>query len=454
MIGVGLLGAFFIIRYDTSELKSFGPLLYLLSLGLLIAVLLFGTEVRGTTGWISLGPLPAIQPAEFTKIMLIVAFADFINRRRGELDTLSQILPCLAYMGIPFILIMMQPDLGTALVYIAITIIMLFIAGANPRILVALIVGAILLVGLVFLLHFHWGMPIPLEDYQLKRLTVFLDPYNDGQGGRGAGWNTIQSLVAIGSGGLAGKGLYNGSQVQLNFLPEHHTDFIYAVIGLRNLDVVMGLENRIVFDIVDAVNGHCKLKQALIKDKRFEGLYLLPAAQTKDKTAVSPHQMKNMVNELRKEFDFILVDCPAGIEQGFKNAIAGADKAVVVATPEVSSVRDADRIIGLLEAAGLTQTKLIINRIRSKMVKRGDMMDTGDIIDILAIDLLGVVPEDEAIVVSTNRGEPAVMENMSRAGAAYRRIARRLNGEDVPIYSLEDPENIMDKFKKILKLAR
>jgi rod shape determining protein RodA len=163
-------------------------------------------------------------------IMLIVAFADFINRRRGELDTLSQILPCLAYMGIPFILIMMQPDLGTALVYIAITIIMLFIAGANPRILVALIVGAILLVGLVFLLHFHWGMPIPLEDYQLKRLTVFLDPYNDGQGGRGAGWNTIQSLVAIGSGGLAGKGLYNGSQVQLNFLPEHHTDFIYAVI--------------------------------------------------------------------------------------------------------------------------------------------------------------------------------------------------------------------------------
>ncbi len=225
-------------------------------------------------------------------------------------------------------------------------------------------------------------------------------------------------------------------------------------IGLRNLDVVMGLENRIVFDIVDAVNGQCKLKQALIKDKRFDGLYLLPAAQTKDKTAVSPHQMKNMVNELRKDFDFVLVDCPAGIEQGFKNAIAGADQAVVVATPEVSSVRDADRIIGLLEAAGLTNARLIINRIRSKMVKRGDMMDTADIIDILAIELLGVVPEDEAIVVSTNRGEPAVLENVSRAGAAYRRIARRLNGEDVPMYSLDDPENIMDKFKKMLKLAR
>jgi len=225
-------------------------------------------------------------------------------------------------------------------------------------------------------------------------------------------------------------------------------------IGLRNLDVVMGLENRIVFDIVDVVNGNCKLKQGLIKDKRFEGLYLLPAAQTKDKTAVSPHQMKNLTNELRKDFDFILVDCPAGIEQGFKNAIAGADKAIVVATPEVSSVRDADRIIGLLEAAGLSENKLIINRIRSKMVKRGDMMGIDDIIDILSIELLGVVPEDEAIVISTNRGEPAVLENASRAGAAYRRIARRLNGESIPVYSIDDPENLVDKFRKMLKLAK
>ncbi len=231
MISLGLLGAIFIIRYDIAEFKNFGNLLYLLSLGLLIVVLLFGTEVRGTTGWISLGPLPAVQPAEFTKIMLIIAFADFVNRRRGELDTLPKILPCLAYMGLPFVLIMMQPDLGTALVYIAITIIMLLVAGANSRVLLALMGGGILLVGLILIAHFHWGLPIPLEDYQLKRLTVFLDPYNDGQGGRGAGWNTIQSLVAIGSGGLVGKGLYNGSQVQLNFLPEHHTDFIYAVIG-------------------------------------------------------------------------------------------------------------------------------------------------------------------------------------------------------------------------------
>ncbi|MDD3890666.1 MAG: septum site-determining protein MinD, partial [Syntrophomonadaceae bacterium] len=180
---------------------------------------------------------------------------------------------------------------------------------------------------------------------------------------------------------------------------------------------------------------------------------LLPAAQTKEKSAVTPHQMKNLTNELREEFDYILVDCPAGIEQGFKNAIAGADTAIVVATPEVSSVRDADRIVGLLEAAGLTDSQLIINRIRAKMVKRGDMMDIGDIIDILSIDLLGVVPEDETIVISTNRGEPAVLGNASRAGEAYRRIARRIIGEEVPVYSL-DESSIMTRFKRMLKLAR
>ncbi len=231
MIAMGLIGAIFIIRYDFTEFKNFGIILYILSVLLLIAVLVFGTELRGTTGWISLGPLPAIQPAEFTKILLILAFADFVNRRRGELDTLMKMLPCFLYMGLPFILIMMQPDLGTALVYIAITVIMMFAAGANTRVLLALIGGSIFLAGLVLFLHFNLNMSIPLEDYQLKRLTVFVDPYNDGQGGRGAGWNTIQSLVAIGSGGLTGKGLYNGTQVQLNFLPEHHTDFIYAVIG-------------------------------------------------------------------------------------------------------------------------------------------------------------------------------------------------------------------------------
>ena len=226
-----------------------------------------------------------------------------------------------------------------------------------------------------------------------------------------------------------------------------------ADIGLRNLDVVMGLENRIVYDLVDVVEGYCRLKQALIKDKRFESLYLLPAAQTKDKTAVSPDQMKALVEELAKEFDFVIIDSPAGIEQGFKNAIAGAEKAVIVTTPEVSAVRDADRIIGLLEAAQMAPPMLIINRIRPKMVKQGDMMDISDMIDILAIDLLGVVPDDESIVVSTNRGEPAVLSPSSKAGEAYRNIARRLQGEDVPLMSLDADDGFFSKLKRIMGLG-
>ncbi|MHB9144087.1 MAG: septum site-determining protein MinD [Symbiobacteriia bacterium] len=226
-----------------------------------------------------------------------------------------------------------------------------------------------------------------------------------------------------------------------------------ADIGLRNLDVVMGLENRIVYDLVDVVEGYCRLKQALIKDKRFESLYLLPAAQTKDKTAVSPDQMKALVEELAKDFDFVIIDCPAGIEQGFKNAIAGANRAVIVTTPEVSAVRDADRIIGLLEAAQVGTPMLILNRIRPKMVKQGDMMDISDVIDILAIDLLGVVPDDESIVVSTNRGEPAVLSSASKAGEAYRNIARRLQGEDIPLMNLDEEEGFFSKFKRIIGLG-
>ena len=221
-------------------------------------------------------------------------------------------------------------------------------------------------------------------------------------------------------------------------------------IGLRNLDVVLGLENRIVYDIVDVTQGNCRLKQALIKDKRFEGLHLLPAAQTKDKTAVNPDQMRSLCGDLKKEFDFVIIDCPAGIEQGFKNAIAGAEKAVVVTTPEVSAVRDADRIIGLLEAAELREPKLIVNRLRPHMVKNGDMMSIDDIIDILAINLLGVVPEDEMIVVTTNRGEPAVLDSSSRAGQAYRNIARRITGEDVPLMDLEADNGFMNKLRKLI----
>ncbi len=228
---IGFAISIFIMRYDYSQMTRYNYVIYGLAVFLLIVVLILGEEVRGTVGWINIGPLPAFQPAEFTKIMLIIAFADFLNRRKGNLNTMAELIPCFIFMGIPFILIMLQPDLGTALVYIVITTVMMFVAGANPKIMITLILSIIGFIILLLWLHFQHGLPLPLEDYQIKRLTMFIDPYDDGMGGRGTGWNTIQSLIAIGSGGLLGKGLFNGTQVQLNFLPEHHTDFIYAVIG-------------------------------------------------------------------------------------------------------------------------------------------------------------------------------------------------------------------------------
>lgn len=228
---MGLLLAFFMLRFDYTEIQKYGRYLYGAALLILVIVLIFGTEVRGTTGWIGIGSLPPVQPAEFTKVLLILTFAEFLSRRRGELDTFRQMLPCFLYMGLPFLLIMAQPDLGTALVYIVITVAMMYMAGANPRLLSGLIAGLLLLTALLLLLHFQFGLWLPLDNYQIKRLTVFVNPYQDGQGGRGAGWNTIQSLIAIGAGGLKGTGLYQGTQVQLNFLPERHTDFIFAVIG-------------------------------------------------------------------------------------------------------------------------------------------------------------------------------------------------------------------------------
>ena len=218
-------------------------------------------------------------------------------------------------------------------------------------------------------------------------------------------------------------------------------------IGLRNLDVVLGLENRIVYNLVDVIEGNCKIKQALIRDKRYENLFLLPAAQTKDKTSVTPEQMKKLTDELKQDYDYIILDCPAGIEQGFKNAIAGADRALVVTTPEVSAVRDADRIIGLLEANEIKNTHLIVNRLRPEMVKRGDMMSADDVIDILAIELIGQVPDDESIVVATNNGEPLVGDN-SLAGQAYMNICRRITGEQVPFLDLEAKRGLFSWFKK------
>ncbi len=226
---------------------------------------------------------------------------------------------------------------------------------------------------------------------------------------------------------------------------------IDADIGLRNLDVIMGLENRIVYDLIDVIEGNCRLKQALIRDKRYENLFLMPAAQTKDKDAVSPEQMNKLCETLKEEFDYIIIDCPAGIEQGFKNAIAGADRAVVVTTPEVSAVRDADRIIGLLEANELKNPMLILNRIRVDMVKRGDMMAMDDVTEILAIDILGIVPDDESIVVSANKGEPAVTDLSSKAGEAYRNITQRILGNNVPLMDLDVDKGILSKIKRLFK---
>lgn len=207
-------------------------------------------------------------------------------------------------------------------------------------------------------------------------------------------------------------------------------------IGLRNLDVVMGLENRIVYNLVDVVENKCRVKQALIKDKRHPSLYLMPSAQTKDKTAVTPEQMVRMINQLREQFDYIILDCPAGIEQGFQNAIAGADRALVVTTPEVSAIRDADRIIGLLESHEFKQIDLIINRLRYDMVKRGEMMSPADVVDILAIPLIGIVPDDENVVIATNQGEPLVGNN-TLAGKAYQNICCRVTGKETPFIEFD-----------------
>ena len=223
-------------------------------------------------------------------------------------------------------------------------------------------------------------------------------------------------------------------------------------IGLRNLDVVMGLENRIVYNLVDVVEGNCRMKQALIKDKRYPNLFLLPSAQTRDKTSVNPGQMVKLVDDLREEFDYVLLDCPAGIEQGFQNAIAGADRALVVTTPEVSAIRDADRIIGLLEASGMKTIDLVVNRIRMDMVRRGDMMSLDDVMDILAIDIIGAVPDDEDIVISTNQGEPLVGIG-TPAGQAYMDICKRRTGETVPLLNVAARGGFFFKLSNLLKRA-
>ena len=231
----------------------------------------------------------------------------------------------------------------------------------------------------------------------------------------------------------------------------HKVLLIDTDIGLRNLDVVMGLENRIVYDLIDVIEGRCRISQALIKDKRCQNLVLLPAAQIRDKNDVNTEQMKELIFSLKDSFDYILIDCPAGIEQGFKNAIAAADEAIVVTTPEVSATRDADRIIGLLEAAGIKNPRLVINRLRIDMVKDKNMLGVEDILEILAVKLLGVVPDDENVVISTNKGEPLVYKGDSLAAKAFKNIASRIEGVEVPLLDLDIKMSILEKIKFVLK---
>lgn len=221
--------------------------------------------------------------------------------------------------------------------------------------------------------------------------------------------------------------------------------------GLRNLDLLLGLENRIMYDLIDVTEGRVPYKKALVRHKRHESLYLLPTSQTKDKSAVNAQQINSLCSELIKDFDYIIIDCPAGIEQGFQTAISAADTAVVVTIPEISAVRDADKIIGELGRAEKDNIKLIVNRIRPDMVKKGDMLTMDDIDEILSIDCIGQIPDDELVVTSTNRGEPVITNPVSSAGKAYKNIVGRLCGENIPFMEIV-PESFFDKFKKIFKM--
>lgn len=259
----------------------------------------------------------------------------------------------------------------------------------------------------------------------------------------------------------SGKGGVGKTTVSANLgialaLTGHTVVVVDADIGLRNLDVVLGLENRIVYDLVHVIEGYCRLRQALVKDKRLDGLFLLPAAQTRDKTAVNPQQMEALVLQLKQQFDYVLVDCPAGIEQGFKNSIAGTDRGIVVTTPEMSAIRDADRIIGMMEASGQHNTDpgLILNRYRPKMVDKGNMLSVEDVQEILAIPLLGILPESEHIVTSTNKGTPIAFQPRTVIGEAFHRIAERVQGFEVPFMDLENNSGFFAKMKKMMGMGR
>jgi len=263
-------------------------------------------------------------------------------------------------------------------------------------------------------------------------MTASVVTVSSGKGGVGKTTTTANLAVALATGG-------------------QKVVCIDGDIGLRNLDVVLGLENRIVYDLVDVVEGRCRLKQAMIRDKRLPDLYLIPAAQTRDKSSVSPSDMVRLCDDLRIDAEWIIIDSPAGIERGFRNAIAPADIVIVVTNPEVSAVRDADRIIGLIEAEEKGPARLIINRLNPAMIKQGNMMTADDVLELLAIDLIGIIPEDEQVIISTNRGQPIALDPKSKAGKAFHNIARRLKGEKVPFMDLEENDSFFHRLSKIFR---
>ncbi len=265
-----------------------------------------------------------------------------------------------------------------------------------------------------------------------KQMSANVLTVSSGKGGVGKTTTTANLAVALAANG-------------------HKVVCIDADIGLRNLDVVMGLENRIVYDLVDVVEGRCRLRQAMIRDKRLPELYLIPAAQTRDKSAVSPSDMVRLCDDLRPDFEWILIDSPAGIERGFRNALAPADIVLVVTNPEVSAVRDADRIIGLVDAEEKGPARLVINRLNPTLVKRGDMLTADDVLELLAIELIGVIPEDENVIMSTNRGQPVAIDGKSKAGQAFLDIARRLAGEKVPFMNLEENDGFFHRITRLFK---
>ncbi|MBR5535104.1 MAG: septum site-determining protein MinD [Clostridia bacterium] len=257
-------------------------------------------------------------------------------------------------------------------------------------------------------------------------------------------------VVTSGKGG-AGKTTLSANLGAALALEGHKVLLVDTDIGLRNLDVLLGFEDKIVYDLVDICTGNCDAKKATIKDKRFENLYFVPASQAKEKDAITPLQMRNFISEVKEEYDYIIIDCPAGLEQGFENAVALCDRAIVVAMPEMTSVRDADRIIGLIEQRGIEKTELVINRMRKSLADKGVMLPVEEILEILAVNLIGVVPEDERIIAAANCGTPCVLDEKSMAGKAYKNIAKRVKGEEVSLLDISDKRNVFVRIIEAIK---